>query len=120
MWQDWAIPLPAMHALMEALESDWCKATQGPIRAGKRMGCKSFGVYTIIAFCGSFCGNEDFFMDLYGIRKCIASTELNGDYVIIPLLLRFKGECYQLTPPSCSHLFKSQGQAVGGKSCFNQ
>jgi hypothetical protein len=94
--QDWAIPLPALHALMELLEQEWSVAT------GQRelSLCASIGAYSVIAFCGSFRGNEVFLTDLHGLRKyCV---ELQGqEYVIVPLLGRFKGEMharYHLTP----------------------
>lgn len=95
--QDWAIPLPTMHALMEALELDWRGATS----VAERERVAFLGAYALIAFCGSFRGNEVFLADLYGTRKYLASTDLKGDYVIIPLLGRFKGETgerYHLTP----------------------
>jgi hypothetical protein len=81
---------------MELLEQEWSVAT------GQRelSLCASIGAYSVIAFCGSFRGNEVFLTDLHGLRKyCV---ELQGqEYVIVPLLGRFKGEMharYHLTP----------------------
>jgi hypothetical protein len=60
----------------------------------------SAGAFVIIAFCGSFRGNEVFLTDLFGLGKYEA--ELKGeDHVIVPLLGMYKGEahqCYHLTP----------------------
>ncbi len=58
------------------------------------------GAYTVIAFCGSFKGNEVFLTDLFGLAKY--SVELaSADHVVVPLLGRYKGEAhhrYHLTP----------------------
>jgi len=94
--QDWAIPLPAMHALVELLEKDWAEATT----ARERNLVASIGAYSLIAFCGSFRGNEVFLTDLHGLRKYCQDLE-GKDHVIIPLLGRFKGEMhsrYHLAP----------------------
>jgi hypothetical protein len=94
--QDWAIPLPAMHALMDILEREWLEAQD----LREKSLTASIGAYSLIAFCGSFRGNEVFLTDLYGLRKyCFElATE---DHVIIPLLGKFKGEVnarYHLAP----------------------
>jgi hypothetical protein len=94
--QDWAIPLPAMHALIGILEQEWATATE----LKDRSLIASIGAYSLIAFCGSFRGNEVFLTDLHGLRKYC--SELQGkDHVIVPLLRRFKGEMharYHLAP----------------------
>lgn len=97
--QDWAIPLPAMHALLEMLETEWSAATclvQKSLLA-------SIGAYATIAFCGSFRGPEVFLTDLHGLRKYLGERSFREapDHVIIPLLGRYKGELtarYHLTP----------------------
>lgn len=94
--QDWAIPLPAMHALVDLLEKEWAEAT----RVLEKTLLASIAAYSLIAFCGSFRGNEVFLTDLYGLRKYCQDLE-GKDYVIIPLLGRFKGETharYHLAP----------------------
>jgi hypothetical protein len=59
--------------------------------------------YITIAFYGSLRGSEVFLVDLHGLWEYL--TELNDpeiNYVIVPLLGRFKGETgdkYHLTPP---------------------
>lgn len=62
----------------------------------------SLGAYAIIALCGSFRGPEVFLVDLHGLRKYYRDNLLQEkEYVIIPLLGRFKGEqCsqYHLAP----------------------
>jgi hypothetical protein len=95
--QDWAIPLGAMHELMKVLETEW----QGAVDQGdqQRELIASIGAYSLVAFGGSFRGPEVFLTDLQGLRKYLG--ELSGDYVIVPLLGRFKGELhsrYHLSP----------------------
>ncbi len=97
--QDWAIPLPVMHALMDCLDWEW-NETKDPMI---RLLVASVGAYSIIAFCGSFRGSEVFLVDLHGLRKYLLDLNHpeNPDHVIIPLLGRFKGETgerYHLTP----------------------
>jgi hypothetical protein len=97
VWQNWAIPLPVIHSLLEVLEGDW-EAAQ--TEAQKEI-ISLLGAYTVIAFCGSFRGNEVFLVDLHGTKKYLASPEVEAGVVIIPLLGRFKGETgdrYHLTP----------------------
>jgi len=92
--QDWAITLPAMHALLEILEEDWEKGHSPELTA-------MVGAYVVIAFAGSFRGNEVFLVDMHGVRKYLRSSEPPADAVIIALLGRFKGETgdrYHLAP----------------------
>jgi len=96
--QDWAIPLPVLHGLMEVLEDEWSKATQ---HKEKEL-VASLGAYALIAFCGSFRGSEVFLTDLHGLRHGLEETRrYQRDHVVIPLLGRFKGEQnsrYHLSP----------------------
>ena len=90
--QDLAMSLDVMHALMEELEKDWQAAN-----ARERRLIAMLGAYAVIAFCGTFRGHEVFLVDLDGLIF-YAGTE---DYVIIPLLGRYKGEDHErfhLTP----------------------
>jgi hypothetical protein len=100
--QDWAIPLPAMHGLINLLENEWNLAS---IDAAKER-IASLGAFALIGFCWSFRGSEVFLMDLHGLRKFMMETEQMGrDHVIIPLLGRFKGEQnsrYHLSPMACT------------------
>ncbi len=67
--QDWAIPLPVMHALMKCLDHEWSKT----IDQEASILVASVGAYSIIAFCGSFRGSEVFLVDLHGLQKYITS-----------------------------------------------
>jgi len=88
-----------MHQLLETLDSDWQQATPE-----NRSIFSSIGAFCVVAFCGSFRGPEMFLVDLYGLHKYGKSdlkTSAGKEYVIIPLLGRFKnelGEQYHLTP----------------------
>jgi hypothetical protein len=85
--QDWAVPLPVIHALLEVLEMEW----SGLVHLDSRKLIANLGAYTVIAFCGSFRGNEVFLTDLNGRKKYL--VELAGkDFVIVPLLGKFKGK----------------------------
>jgi len=85
--QNWALTVEAMGALMQELEREWSVAT----RWRDRHLIAAAGAYAVIAFGGSFRGNEVFLTDLCGLRKYL--EELRGkDFVMIPLLGRFKGE----------------------------
>jgi hypothetical protein len=94
--QDWAIPVDAIHALLRALDKEWCRVLSWV----ERHRTASVGAYIVIAFCGSFHGNEVFLTDLFGLEKYL--QELDGEnHVIVPLLGRYKGEMhkrYHLTP----------------------
>jgi len=96
--QDWAIPLPAFHGLINLLENEWRMATSDMDK--ERIA--SLGAFAVIGFCGSFRGSEIFLTDLHGLRKFTADTErLGRDHIVIPLLGRFKGEQnsrYHLSP----------------------
>jgi uncharacterized damage-inducible protein DinB len=97
--QDRAISLEVMHQLMENLELEWSGASQD-----ERFDISSIGAFCLIAFCGSFRGPEMFLVDLFGLLKygkADLTTAGGKDYVIVPLLGRFKnelGEQYHLTP----------------------
>ena len=94
--QDWAIPVEAIHALLEALDGEWLRAQawmdQHRIAA--------VGAFIVLAFCGSFRSNEVFLTDLFGLDKYL--RELSAEnHVIVPLLGKYKGEMhnrYHLTP----------------------
>ena len=97
--QDRAISLPVMHALMTMLEEEWkaCETLRD------RSLVASVGAYSIIAFTGSFRGNEVFLVDLHGLRTYLDTPQRVGeqDFVAIPLLGEFKGETglqYHITP----------------------
>jgi hypothetical protein len=94
--QDWAIPLPVMSALMESFESEWAMTKT----LAQRDLIASCAAYAVVAFCGSFRGNEVFLMDLHGLRKYLLELK-EKNFVIVPLLGRFKGEQhsrYHLAP----------------------
>ena len=97
--QDRAISLPVMGALMNLLEEEW----NACLTLKDKCLIASIGAYAVIAFAGSFRGNEVFLVDLNGLRKYmhtpLRANEL--EYVVIPLLGHFKGETglqYHLTP----------------------
>jgi len=85
--QDWAITIEAMGALVHELEKEWAVAT----RWKDRHLVATAGAYALIAFGGSFRGNEVFLTDLFGLRKYLGECQ-GKDFVVIPLLGRFKGE----------------------------
>lgn len=85
--QDWAITLMAMGSLMGCLERDWRGAGNEEVKTQIAIG----GAYAAIAFCGLFRGNEVFLVDLYGLRKYLEELK-DKDFVMVPLLGRFKGE----------------------------
>jgi hypothetical protein len=94
--QDWAIPVEVIHAVLSALEKEWEVASDWI----QRHLVASVGAYVVIAFCGSFRGNEVFLADLFGLGKYLGELE-SVDHVIVPLLGRYKGEMhkrYHLTP----------------------
>jgi hypothetical protein len=97
--QDLAISVKVLLAMLSGLEADLATDTTVQGREVKIFA----GAFSVIAFGGSFRGNEVFLTDLYGLTK-YSKTQLveNGSrYVIIPLLGRFKteeGEQYHLTP----------------------
>lgn len=96
--QDWAIPLAAMHGLIEIVEREW----RAPRNDKHKELLASVAAYSLIAFCGSFRGPEVFLTDLHGLRKYLSEDpDQTRDHVIIPLLGRFKGELnsrYHLAP----------------------
>jgi hypothetical protein len=97
--QDMAVSLGLMHAFLTRLDQEWVGATTVP----EKSLIASLGAYASIAFCGSFRGSEVFMVDLYGLRKYYQDHLSAGgkEYLIIPLLGRFKneiGEQYHLTP----------------------
>lgn len=99
VWQDLAISLPLMHALMNNLESAWSLASDPT----EKFLVASLGAYSVICFCGSFRIPEVLLVDLHGLRKYIDTPRRSDEisFVIIPLLGRMKnerGEKYHLTP----------------------
>jgi len=97
--QDRAVSLELMHALCSLLEQEW-EAASG---LKEKAQIASLGAYSVVAFCGSFRGPEVFMTDLFGLFKygneCL--TAGGKEYVMIPLLGRFKneiGDQYHLTP----------------------
>ncbi len=93
-WTRRGSSITSIHALLEFLEVEW--SSSGHLDHRKLIA--NLGAYTVIAFCGSFRGNEIFPTDLNGLNKCL--VELVGkDFVIVPLLGRLKGEQH-----SCFHL----------------
>jgi len=97
--QDRAVSLELMHALCSLLEQEWTGASD--LRGKTQLAC--LGAFSIIAFCGSFRGNEVFMTNLHGLIKYGNDTLLSAgkEYVMIPLLGRFKnevGDQYHLTP----------------------
>lgn len=97
--QDRALSIPVMTELMKQLELEWgqCLSLQDKCLIA------SIGAYSVIAFTGSFRGNEVFLVDLHGLRKYLQTQMRTGEveYVIVPLLGHFKGETglqYHLTP----------------------
>jgi len=98
--QDMAVSLRVMHAMLQLLEESWSQSRGDERRC---MLLANVGAYITIAFCGSFRGPEVFLVDLFGLRKYFEmNPSYEGvDYVVIPLLGRFKGEnglAYHLTP----------------------
>jgi len=97
--QDRALSLEVLHQLMENLELEWAEAD-----IAHRSHVARLGAFCLIAFCGSFRGPEMFLVDLCGLNKYGREdlrTAGGKEYVIVPLLGRFKnelGEQYHLTP----------------------
>jgi hypothetical protein len=85
--KDWAITLPAMHALQQLLLEEWELATSEEGRE-EIATCRAF---IMVAFCGSLRGNETFLLDLAGLRKYLRDLK-DENLVIVPLLGRYKGE----------------------------
>ncbi len=97
--QDLAMSVKVLLALLDLVEREWLA---DPSPQGKEV--KVFiGAFAVIAYGGSFRGNEVFLTDLYGLTKYarMPLMENGSRYVIISLLGRFKtedGEQYHLTP----------------------
>jgi hypothetical protein len=94
--QEWAITLLAIHNLLDILEDEWDRAAGWHDR--HRIACA--GSFVVVAFCGSFRGNEVFLTDLFGLSKYLNEL-VDQPYVIVPLLGKYKGEAhkrYHLTP----------------------
>jgi len=94
--QDWAIPVETSHTLLRAFDREWSRARDWP----HRHLLLSVGAYIVIAFCGSFRGNEVFLADLFGLVNYLRELP-EEDHVIVPLLGLYKGEMHQryhLTP----------------------
>jgi hypothetical protein len=97
--QDRAISLDLMHAFLGLLDEEWENAHS----LKDKSLVASLGAYSVIAFCGSFRGPEVFLTDLFGLAKYMEDNLKCGEkeYVIIPLMGRFKnelGDQYHLTP----------------------
>jgi hypothetical protein len=98
--QDRAVSLGLMHALCQLFEDEWLQADN--LLARSRTA--SLAAWSVICFCGSFRGPEMFLVDMHGLAKYAASDrfcEGRREFVIVPLLGRFKnelGEQYHLTP----------------------
>lgn len=80
------ITLPAMNELIDLLEGEWYTAQNQSMKAMPAVA----GPFAVIAFCGSFRGNEVFLVHLFGINKYLKQLE-GRDYIIGPLLGQFKG-----------------------------
>ena len=96
--RDLAISIEVLHHLLKQMKSD-VKSSTG---YEKHMLILA-GAFSAICFCRSFRGHEVFLTDLKGLIDTNSKPLKSGptDYVIIPLLGRFKGETgerYQLTP----------------------
>jgi hypothetical protein len=85
--KDWAITIEAMGALMRELEREWAIVSQWQ----DRHIVAAAGAYALVAFGGSFRGNEVFLTDLFGLRKYLVELK-DKEFVMVPLLGRFKGE----------------------------
>jgi hypothetical protein len=72
--QDWALPLPVLHAILEILEIEWLRADCWADR--HRVACA--GAFSVVAFCGSFRGNEVILTDLYGLSKYLTEKGQEG------------------------------------------
>ena len=97
--QDRALSLLVMHALMNLFDQEWHSATE----SHQKLCLSSLAAYCIICFCGSFRGPEVFLVDLFGLRKYLATPRHSSElaYVVVPLLGKVKnehGERYHLTP----------------------
>lgn len=97
--QDLAISIEVLHELLKQFKIDIKRAHERKLDTHLLI---QAAVYSVIAFCGSFRGNEVFLVDLDGLFRYF--KEEGGekkDHVVIPLLGRFKGETgerYHLTP----------------------
>jgi hypothetical protein len=84
---------------LDTLDLDW-EAAQMLGRKEQEL-ISMLGAYVVIAFCGSFHGNEVFLAGMFGTTKYLRATDIPIGTVIVPLLGRFKGETgprYHLTP----------------------
>ncbi len=97
--QDLAISIEVMLEMTRLLESRWLHSASN----AEHSMLANVGCYIVIAFCGSFRVAEVFLVDLLGLKK-YATMDFrynDKDYVIIPLLGRFKNELglkYHLNP----------------------
>jgi hypothetical protein len=65
VWQDLAMSVKVLLALIDLVEREWLA---DPTPQGKEV--KVFiGAFAVIAYGGSFRGNEVFLTDLYGLTK---------------------------------------------------
>jgi hypothetical protein len=96
--QDLATSIHLMHALQTNLEDEWESSGDR-----ERVSLAMIGGYMLIAFAGSFRGNELFLVDTFGLLKYAREEHIErGErFVVIPLLGRYKTENtegYHLTP----------------------
>lgn len=96
--RDLGISIEVLHEMLRLLKED-LKSTQG---LEKYMLIMTVA-FSCICFCGSFRGHEVFLVGLAGLIQYNARLKSTGktQYVMIPLLGRFKGETgekYHLTP----------------------
>jgi hypothetical protein len=95
--QDLALSIGVLIELLNVLEVEW----NAPDASREELAY--VGAFACIAYAGSFCGNEVFHTDLYGLLKYaeLPLTEAGQRYVLVPLLGRFKnkdGKRYHLIP----------------------
>ena len=98
MKQDLGISIDVELTLLDHIKSEIKEAT-----GWNKYELIMAGAYSSVCFCGSFRGHEVFLTDLAGLIKYKKETDQSGrdDYIILPLLGRFKGETgerYHLTP----------------------
>jgi hypothetical protein len=96
--QDLVTSIHLMHVLQANLEREWGEKSEK-----ERVNLAMIGAYILIAFTGSFRGQEVFLVDTYGLLKYAREehVEHGEKFVMIPLLGRYKTkntEGYHLTP----------------------
>ena len=96
--QDLAITVEVLMHMLEVIKSDIQK-----VEGWNKSMLIMAGAYSCICFCGSFRGHEVFLVELDGLLKYNQPIKESGkfEYIMVPLLGRFKGETgerYHLTP----------------------